>query len=148
MPKLRERVILVANRCSDPKVGAEVAHEDREDQCIRLVAGHLDEARRTQACALVIAEVAEVLHLEEPSRRRARDPGRAAPPRAHAAESGEVLVQMLESMLWKAVKAVVKDPRHIGVSLRVRARYRVLGRPSPEPVASRVPATAELSRAT
>src|SRR6185503_1205853 len=101
----------------DPVLGAQVAHEDRDDQGIGFVAGHLDEAAGAEIPRLVVLEVAEVLHLEKAARLRARDPRLLAAPSPGFGERLELLVHTLQAMLRKAVQAVVEYPSHAATSL-------------------------------
>src|SRR2546430_11909130 len=66
--QLGERVILVADRGPNAVLGAEVPHEDRDDQGVGLVARHLDETCSAQIPALFIFQVPEELHLEKAAR--------------------------------------------------------------------------------
>src|SRR5690242_8595303 len=106
-------MVLVTDRGPHSMLGAEVAHEDRDDQSVRFVGRHLDEPARAQTAALVVAEMSEILHLEEPVRLGAPDPWCAAMPRADIAKGGELLVDPLETLSGQAVKAVMKNPRHV-----------------------------------
>src|SRR5262249_34909713 len=72
--QLGQRVILVANRSAYAVLGAEVAHEERDDQRVGLVTGRLEEAGGAECFAVVVLEVAEKLHLEEAAGVRAGDP--------------------------------------------------------------------------
>ena len=105
-------MVLIANRGRDAVLRAEVAHEDGDDQGIRLVARHLDEAGGAQPGTFVLLEVTEVLHLEKRTRLSAGDPWLAAPPCPGTREGRELIVDPLELMLGQAVQAVVEDPRH------------------------------------
>src|SRR5690348_838247 len=137
--QLRERMVLVEDRCADPVLGAEVAHEDRDDERVGLVAGHLHEAGGAETRTDLVAEVAEELHLEKPARLGARDPRATAAPRADAGERVELFVDALEAMLRQAVEPVVEDPRHLPckptrLSLKVRGRAPLTApRASPPP---------------
>src|SRR5215472_3009875 len=103
--ELREWVVLVEDRRADAVLSAEVAHEDRDDQRVGLVAGHLHESGGAEARADLVPEVAEVLHLEEPVGLRARDPWLCAAPCTHCAQCVELLVDAFEAVLGQAVQA-------------------------------------------
>jgi len=79
-PQLRQRVIIVLQCGLDPVLGAQVAHEDGDDQRVGLIAGHLDEARGGRIRDVLVLEVAEVLHLEQAAGTGARHPRWLAAP--------------------------------------------------------------------
>src|SRR5437868_9577889 len=108
-------MVFVADRRGDAVLGAQVAHEDRDDQGVGFVAGHLDEAGGAEAVALVVLEVAEELHLEEATRLRAGAPGPAAAPGARGRQGFELLVDAFEPMLGQAIQPVVQNPRHLAI---------------------------------
>jgi len=58
-------VVFVFHRDPDAIFGAQVAHENRDDQRIGLVAGHLHKAGRADVCFVLDPYVPEVLHLEQ-----------------------------------------------------------------------------------
>src|SRR2546423_2017340 len=101
--QLEQRMILVANRRADSVFGAQIAHEDRDDQGVGFVPRHLHEPGRAQGAAFLISQVPEELHLEEATRLRTGDPWRATAPCASLAERLELLVHALDSMLGKAI---------------------------------------------
>jgi len=101
--ELGQRMILVADRSADPIFGAQVTHEDRDDQGVGFVAGHLHKAGSAYGLALFISQVPEEFHLEQPAGLRARNPGCAAPPRTGLSEHIELFVDTLKSMLGKAM---------------------------------------------
>src|SRR4051794_29880616 len=105
-------MILVADRCPDLVLRAQVTHGDGDDQCVRLVARHLDEAGSAQRQPFFIFEVTEVLHLEESTRLRARDPRLTAAPCASPREQFELFVYPLDPVLRETMQAVVEDSRH------------------------------------
>jgi hypothetical protein len=95
-------MILVFHRRLDGVLGAQVPHEDRDDQGIGLITGHLHKAGGADI-GLIVSEVAEVLHLEEAPRIRAGDPGCVATPGPCGGERLELLVDALEALLGKPV---------------------------------------------
>src|SRR6266550_5160731 len=101
--ELGQRMILVANRRADPVFGAQVTHEDRDDQGIGFVAGQLHKAGSAQGLAVVIPQVPEEFHLKQPAGLRAGNPGRATPPRTGLGKHIELFVDTLESMLGQAM---------------------------------------------
>src|SRR6184192_1654865 len=105
-------MILVSDRGPNLVLRAQVTHGNGDDQGVRLVACHLDEASSAQRPPFVVFEVTEVLHLEESTRLRARDPRLAAAPCASPREQVELFVDGLDPVLREAVQAVVKNSRH------------------------------------
>src|ERR1700730_4843647 len=116
--QLRQRVILVLQCRLDPVLGAEIAHEDRKDEGIGLVAGHLEEAGRARVCDVFNLEMAEVLHLEQSTRAGAGHPRRPAAPGPSRGQRLELGVHALEPLLGKPVQAIVEDPTHSDLAYR------------------------------
>src|SRR5712692_6406057 len=83
----------------DPILGAEVAQEDRDDQRIGLVAGHLHKTGCAGVGHILDLEMPEELHLEQASGEGARDPGWLAAPRAGDGEGFELGMHALETLL-------------------------------------------------
>src|SRR5438105_3437861 len=94
--------------------GAKVAHEDRDDQGVGLVAGHLHKAGRAQVPTHLVLEVTEELHLEETTRLGAGDPRLAASPDARVRKHVELLVETLQPVVGQPIEPVVKNPGHDG----------------------------------
>src|SRR5712692_3905896 len=97
--QLGQRMVLVLQGRLDPILGAEVAQEDRDDQRIRLVAGHLHKTGCAGVGHILDLEMPEVLHLEQASGEGARDPGWLATPRAGDGEGFELGMHALETLL-------------------------------------------------
>src|SRR5260370_6106975 len=110
--QLGEGMVLVLQCRLDPVFRAQVAHEDGDDQGVRLVAGHLHETRRCGVYDVLILEVAEVLHIEETARVRAGHPGRLATPCTNSGKSLELGVHPFETLLGKSVQPVVEHSTH------------------------------------
>ncbi len=63
--QLCERVVLILQGCLDPILGAQVAHEDGNDECVGLIAGHLGEPGGAGVRDVFVLEMPEILHLEQ-----------------------------------------------------------------------------------
>ena len=126
--QLGERVVFITHGNRDPVLRTQVAHEDRDDESVRLIAGHLHKAGRAEVPLFFQAEMAEVLHLEEAGRARAGNPRGITTPSPRSRERFELLVDALEPLLRQAVQPVVENSRHCVPSLPVQDRGRASSR--------------------
>jgi len=123
--QLGQRVIFVSHLDSDSVLGAEIAHEDRDDESVGFVACHLHETCSAQICSVLDAKVAEELHLEQACRARAGDPWPIAPPGPGSRERFELLVDAFEALLGQAMHFVMENSPHLDESAyRVQRRSR------------------------
>src|SRR6202162_2322297 len=105
-------MVLVFHPRRDSVLRAEVSHEDRDDQRIGLVTGHLHETCGRDG-RLRVVQVAEVLRLEQTARVRAGDPRRIAAPGAGSGECLELRVNTLKILASTPYQPVMNNSLHV-----------------------------------
>src|ERR1700730_5130615 len=110
--ELRQRVVLVAKHYPDPVLSAQVAQEEGQHQNVGLVTASLQETGRGYVRPFSLANVAQVLHLEEAGRALTCHPGLVAAPSPGRRESFELALYPLQARVRQAVQSVMDDTRH------------------------------------